>query len=73
MPVLTPFTRFYLENCAPKWRSVAINGHHTHFVHGVRIKSRYLSARDVWGQKFPDRDAAVAALCNHNKETYATV
>ena len=69
---LTPFLRLCLENGALEWRSVAINGHHTHIVASVRIKPCYLSGCSIWRKKFPDRDAVVAALCNHNKEAHAT-
>ena len=71
--LLTPFIRPRLEKCTLKWRSVAINGYHTHIVHRVRIKLCYLSGRNMWRQNFPDRKAAVAALRSHNKKAYATV
>ena len=60
------------EMCS-EMRSVTINGHHTHVVLSVRIKFSDLSGCDIWRKKFPDRDAAVAALCSHNEKAYATV
>ena len=71
--VLTRFIRPCLENWAMKWQSVTVNGNHTHVVHSIRIKLCYLSRRNIWRKNFPDRDAAVAALWNHNKKAYATV
>ena len=71
--LLTPFIRPCQEKRALKWQSVAINRHHTHVVHSIRIKLCYLSRRNIWRKNFPDRDAAVAALWNHNKKAYATV
>ena len=71
--LLTSFIRLCLENGTLKWRSVAINGHHTHVVLSVRIKPCYLSGCNIWRKKFPDRDVVVTAVCNHNKEAHATI